>query len=143
VQDRATETQNQYSRALSYAGIYFSDQVSEARDMVDAVYLADYDTIRQSASPNDEVANLLTSNREQLAFDKLLAMYEQIAACSNTGVCSSDVTGQLYGRDIQAIYKNWYGYIVTRRVRTGSADYGCHVARYLHRDFPEPKCPVK
>jgi hypothetical protein len=142
IQDRATERQNQYSRALEYSGIYFSDPVSRARDLVDGALLADYDTIRQSSDPNGEVARLLRTSTQQLAFDKLLAMYEQIAACANTSVCSADVTGQLYGRDIKSIFQNWYGYIVSRRARLGSADYGCQVARYLRAHYPEPDCSV-
>jgi hypothetical protein len=105
VQDRATERQNEYSRALWYSGIYFSDQVSQARDMVDAAYFADYDTIRKSPDPNGAVARLLRTSAQQLAFDKLLAIYEQIAACANTKVCSADVTRQLYGRDIKSLFQ--------------------------------------
>jgi hypothetical protein len=140
VQDRATERQNQYSRALGYSGIYFSDQVSQARDLVDTAYFDGYETIRQSPDPNGEVARLLHTSAQQLAFDKLLAMYEQIAACANTDVCSADVTGQLFGRDIQSIYQNWFGYIVNRRARLGSTEYGCQIAKYLQKDYPKPDC---
>jgi hypothetical protein len=143
VQDRATERQNEFSRALAYSGIYFSDPVSQARDVVDAAYFNDYNNIRQSADPNAAVAQLLHTSTQQLAFDKLLAMYEQIAACANTRVCSADVTGQLYGQDIKSIYQNWYGYIVSRRARLGSLEYGCQVARYLQKDYPEPACALK
>lgn len=105
VQDRGTERPSQFSRALSYSGIYFSDQVSQARGLVDAAYFADCDSIRQSTDPNSEVAGLLTTSKQQLAFDRLLAMYEQIVACANTTVCSTEVAGQLYGCDIKAIYQ--------------------------------------
>jgi len=142
VQDRATERQNEYSRALAYSGIYFSDPVSQARDVVDAAYFSNYDTILKSPDPNAEVARLLRTSAQQLAFDKLLAMYEQIAACVNTNVCSADVTGQLYGRDIKSLYQNWYGYIVSRRARLGSPEYGCQVAKYLRKTYPDTDCPV-
>jgi hypothetical protein len=131
VQDQVTERQSQYSRALGYAEIYFSDPVGRASDPVDATFYADYDIILQSRDPNDEVAHLLSTRAQELAFDKVLAMYEQIATCANTNVCSPAITGQLYCHDLEAIYNNCYGYIVSRLARLGAPDYGCQVAKYL------------
>lgn len=44
-----------------------------------------------------------------------MTLYDQIAACANTGVCNSVLTGQVYSRDIRALFENWHGYIVARR----------------------------
>jgi hypothetical protein len=140
VQDKSSQQQNQYSHALGYADIYFSEPITTARETVDALYLGAYDRIVKSSDPNAEVAALLVTSQQQLTFDRLMAMYEQIAACANTAVCSSDVTGQLYGRDIQALYENWYGEIAARRKLLRANDYGCQIAKYLGRPYPPPGC---
>lgn len=140
VQDRSTEQQNAYSRALGYADIYFSDQVSQARDSIDTVYDAAYAHILASKDPNAAVAGLIATTSQQIEFDKLLAMYEQIAACANNNVCSPDVTTQLYGRDIRGLFENWYGYIVARRAQLRAADYGCQIAKFVNGTYPKPSC---
>ncbi len=140
VQDKAAQQQNQYSHALGYADIYFSEPITSARESVDALYLGAYDRIIKSADPNAAVAALFATSQQQLTFDRLMAMYEQIAACANTAVCSSEVTSQLYGRDIQALYENWYGEIAARRKLLRANDYGCQIAKYLGRPYPPPGC---
>ncbi len=140
VQDRANDRQAAYSRALAYADIYFSDQVSRARDSLNTAYVNAYERIRKSKDPNTAVADLITTTSQQIEFDKLLAMYEQIAACANNNVCNSDVTSQLYGQDIHALFENWYGYIIARRTQLRSADYGCQIARFVNRHYPNPDC---
>jgi hypothetical protein len=141
VQDRASERESEYSRALGYADIYFSDTVTNARETLEGLYNEQYKTILNSADPNVEVAGLLKTNAQQLMFDRLLAVHEQIAACANTSVCSPAVTQQLYGHDMQALYQNWYGYIVRRRAYLRADSYGCQVAKFIGKTYSDPPCP--
>jgi hypothetical protein len=142
VQDRNTELQSQYSHALGYADIYFSDPVSSARDTVDSTYFDAYPKIKSSQDPNAEVARLLVTAPQQLSFDRLIALYDQIGACAITKICNADVTTRLYGRDIKALFQNWYGYIVARRALLRASDYGCQLALFLGQNYqpPDPGC---
>jgi hypothetical protein len=143
VQDRASAQQNQYAHALTYVDIYFSDTVIAARDIIDALYIESYAKITTSADPNAEVARLIVTSPQQLSFDRLITLYDQIATCANTKVCSADVTSQLYGRDIQSLFQNWYGYIVARRTQLRAADYGCPLAGFLGKNFLPPDVGCK
>ena len=95
-----------------------------------------------SASPNSAVAQLLVTDHQRLSFDRLITLYDQIAACVNTKVCSATVTSQLYGRDIQSLFQNWYGYVMARRAQLGANDYACELAGFLGKNFsaPDPGC---
>jgi hypothetical protein len=138
VQNKASEQQNQFAHALGYVDIYFGDTVITARDTVDRIYLDASEQLKASKDANADVAKLLKTSQEQLSFDRLISLYDQIAACANTKVCSGPVTTQLYGRDMQKLFQNWYGYILARRAQLRETAYGCQLAIFLDRDFLAP-----